>query len=223
MTTSGSLCMRQPVGDTSKLSNPWRKMVAISMRARVMAKPLLTFVKIRTLKRDFWSSKKSAVPEVWIFELFDEILSYFFLYYYYVRKRKYILIIFSGQPRGVRRTRSASTRTQSIRRTSLREKMNTTKRDVKNENLYFMQSVDGQKVWYYCLYLCKIQKKCKITYIIIVVWCGLTMSKKGFLVPWTRTLSSPKNTLLLLLFFNFKNFVASLRKNLNFSFHVKKF
>ena len=24
--------------------------------------------------------------------------------------------------------------------------MNTTKRDVKNENLYFMQSVDGQKV-----------------------------------------------------------------------------
>ena len=70
----------------------------------------------------------------------------FFLFYYYVRKRKYILIIFSGQPRGVRRTRSASTRTQSIRRTSLREKMNTTKRDVKNENLYFMQSVDGQKV-----------------------------------------------------------------------------
>jgi len=50
-----------------------------------------------------------------------------------------------GQPRGVRRTRSASTRTRSIRRTSLREKMNTTKRDVKNENLYFMQSVDGQK------------------------------------------------------------------------------
>ena len=175
MTTSGSLCMRQPVGDTSKLSNPWHKMVAISMRARVMAKPLLTFVKIRTLKRDFWSSKKSAVPEVWIFELFDEILSYFFLYYYYyVRKRKYILIIFSGQPRGVRRTRSASTRTQSIRRTSLREKMNTTKRDVKNENLYFMQSVDGQKVWYNCLNLCKIQKKCKITYIIIVVSCGLT-------------------------------------------------
>ena len=65
MTTSGSLCMRQPVGDTSKLSNPWRKMVAISMRARGMAKPLLTFAKIRTLKKDFWSSKKSAVPEVY--------------------------------------------------------------------------------------------------------------------------------------------------------------
>jgi protein phosphatase 1 regulatory subunit 16A len=50
-----------------------------------------------------------------------------------------------GQPR-VRRTRSASTRTQSIRRTSLREKMNTTKRDVQDEKLYFIQSIDGQKV-----------------------------------------------------------------------------
>ena len=51
-----------------------------------------------------------------------------------------------GQPRGVRRTRSASTRTQSIRRTSLRDKMNTTKRDVQDEKLYFIQSIDGQKV-----------------------------------------------------------------------------
>ena len=50
-----------------------------------------------------------------------------------------------GQPR-VRRTRSASTRTQSIRRTSLRDKMNTTKRDVQDEKLYFIQSIDGQKV-----------------------------------------------------------------------------
>lgn len=49
-----------------------------------------------------------------------------------------------GQPR-VRRTRSASTRTQSIRRTSLRDKMNTTKRDVQDEKLYFIQSIDGQK------------------------------------------------------------------------------
>lgn len=48
-----------------------------------------------------------------------------------------------GQPR-VRRTRSASTRTQSIRRTSLREKMNTTKRDVQDEKLYFIQSIDGK-------------------------------------------------------------------------------
>ena len=51
-----------------------------------------------------------------------------------------------GQPR-VRRTRSASTRTQSIRRTSLRDKMNTTKRDVQDEKLYFIQSIDGQKVF----------------------------------------------------------------------------
>ena len=46
-----------------------------------------------------------------------------------------------GQPR-VRRSRSASTRTQSIRRTSLREKMNTTKRDVQDEKLYYIQSFD---------------------------------------------------------------------------------
>ena len=44
-----------------------------------------------------------------------------------------------GQPK-VRRSHSASTRTQSIRRTSLREKMNTTKKDVQDEKLYFMQS-----------------------------------------------------------------------------------
>ena len=55
-----------------------------------------------------------------------------------------------GQPR-VRRTRSASTRTQSIRRTSLRDKMNTTKRDVQDEKLYFIQSIDGQKVNQYYL------------------------------------------------------------------------
>ena len=42
----------------------------------------------------------------------------------------------------VRRSRSASTRTQSIRRTSLREKMNTTKRDVQDEKLYFIQNFD---------------------------------------------------------------------------------
>ena len=48
------------------------------------------------------------------------------------------------QPR-VKRTRSASTRTQSIRRTSLREKMNTTKRDVQDEKLYFMQNFDNDK------------------------------------------------------------------------------
>ena len=48
------------------------------------------------------------------------------------------------QPR-VKRSRSASTRTQSIRRTSLREKMNTTKRDVQDEKLYFMQSFDNDK------------------------------------------------------------------------------
>ena len=46
------------------------------------------------------------------------------------------------QPR-VRRSRSASTRTQSIRRTSLREKMNTTKKDVQDEKLYFIQSFDA--------------------------------------------------------------------------------
>eukprot|EP00095_Tigriopus_kingsejongensis_P000315 maker-scaffold292_size219010-snap-gene-0.26 protein:Tk00315 transcript:maker-scaffold292_size219010-snap-gene-0.26-mRNA-1 annotation:"protein phosphatase 1 regulatory subunit 16a" len=45
------------------------------------------------------------------------------------------------QPK-VRRSRSASTRTQSIRRTSLREKMNTTKRDVQDEKFFFMQSLD---------------------------------------------------------------------------------
>ncbi len=44
-----------------------------------------------------------------------------------------------GQPR-VRRSHSASTRTQSIRRTSLREKMNTTKKDVQDEKVFFMQS-----------------------------------------------------------------------------------
>jgi len=43
----------------------------------------------------------------------------------------------------VRRSRSASTRTQSIRRTSLREKMNTTKRDVQDEKLYFIQNFDS--------------------------------------------------------------------------------
>jgi protein phosphatase 1 regulatory subunit 16A len=48
------------------------------------------------------------------------------------------------QPR-VKRTRSASTRTQSIRRTSLREKMNTTKRDVQDEKMYFMQNFDSDK------------------------------------------------------------------------------
>lgn len=53
-----------------------------------------------------------------------------------------------GQPR-VKRTRSQSTRTQSIRRTSLRDKMNTTKRDVQDEKLYFIQSIDGQKVIYF--------------------------------------------------------------------------
>lgn len=52
-----------------------------------------------------------------------------------------------GQPR-VKRTRSQSTRTQSIRRTSLRDKMNTTKRDVQDEKLYFIQSIDGQKVYF---------------------------------------------------------------------------
>ena len=46
------------------------------------------------------------------------------------------------QPR-VRRSRSTSTRTQSIRRTSLREKMNTTKKDVQDEKLYFIQSFDA--------------------------------------------------------------------------------
>ena len=51
------------------------------------------------------------------------------------------------QPR-VKRSRSASTRTQSIRRTSLREKMNTTKRDVQDEKLYFMQSFDNDKKVY---------------------------------------------------------------------------
>ena len=51
------------------------------------------------------------------------------------------------QPR-VKRLRSASTRTQSIRRTSLREKMNTTKRDVQDEKLYFMQSFDNDKKVY---------------------------------------------------------------------------
>lgn len=40
-------------------------------------------------------------------------------------------------------SRSASTRTQSIRRTSLREKMNTTKKDVQDEKLYFIQSFDA--------------------------------------------------------------------------------
>ena len=48
------------------------------------------------------------------------------------------------QPR-VKRSRSASTRTQSIRRTSLREKMNTTKRDVQDEKMYFMQNFDNEK------------------------------------------------------------------------------
>ena len=48
------------------------------------------------------------------------------------------------QPR-VKRSRSTSTRTQSIRRTSLREKMNTTKRDVQDEKLYFMQNFDSEK------------------------------------------------------------------------------
>ena len=48
------------------------------------------------------------------------------------------------QPR-VKRSRSASTRTQSIRRTSLREKMNTTKRDVQDEKMYFMQNFDNDK------------------------------------------------------------------------------
>ena len=47
------------------------------------------------------------------------------------------------QPGRVRRSRSASTRTQSIRRTSLREKMNTTKKDVQDEKLYFIQSFDA--------------------------------------------------------------------------------
>ena len=47
-----------------------------------------------------------------------------------------------GQPR-VRRSHSASTRTQSIRRTSLREKMNTTKKDVQDEKLYFIQSFNA--------------------------------------------------------------------------------
>lgn len=45
----------------------------------------------------------------------------------------------------VRRSRSASTRTQSIRRTSLREKMNTTKRDVQDEKLYFIQNFDTKQ------------------------------------------------------------------------------
>ncbi|XP_059088290.1 protein phosphatase 1 regulatory subunit 16A-like isoform X2 [Tigriopus californicus] len=45
------------------------------------------------------------------------------------------------QPK-VRRTRSASTRTQSIRRTSLREKMNTTKRDVQDEKFFLMKTLD---------------------------------------------------------------------------------
>ena len=48
------------------------------------------------------------------------------------------------QPR-VKRSRSTSTRTQSIRRTSLREKMNTTKRDVQDEKMYFMQNFDNDK------------------------------------------------------------------------------
>ena len=48
------------------------------------------------------------------------------------------------QPR-VKRSRSTSTRTQSIRRTSLREKMNTTKRDVQDEKMYFMQNFDHDK------------------------------------------------------------------------------
>ena len=43
---------------------------------------------------------------------------------------------------GIRRTRSASTRTQSIRRTSLREKTMTTKRDVQEEKMHFMQKFD---------------------------------------------------------------------------------
>ena len=47
------------------------------------------------------------------------------------------------EPPRVRRSRSASTRTQSIRRTSLREKMNTTKKDVQDEKLYFIQSFDA--------------------------------------------------------------------------------
>ena len=45
---------------------------------------------------------------------------------------------------GIRRTRSASTRTQSIRRTSLREKTMTTKRDVQDEKMHFMQKFDHQ-------------------------------------------------------------------------------
>lgn len=52
--------------------------------------------------------------------------------------------LLSEQPR-VRRSRSASTRTQSIRRTSLREKMNTTKRDVQDEKMHFMQKFDHDK------------------------------------------------------------------------------
>ena len=46
------------------------------------------------------------------------------------------------QPR-VKRSRSTSTRTQSIRRTSLREKMNTTKKDVQEEKMLFMQNFDS--------------------------------------------------------------------------------
>ena len=53
--------------------------------------------------------------------------------------------LLSEQPR-VRRSRSASTRTQSIRRTSLREKMNTTKRDVQDEKMHFMQKFDHETV-----------------------------------------------------------------------------
>ena len=50
------------------------------------------------------------------------------------------------QPR-VKRSRSTSTRTQSIRRTSLREKMNTTKRDVQDEKLYFMHNLGPYQVF----------------------------------------------------------------------------
>merc|ERR1719251_569269 len=45
-----------------------------------------------------------------------------------------------SEPR-VRRGRSSSTRTHSIRRTSLRDKMKTTKKDVADEGLIYMQGV----------------------------------------------------------------------------------
>ena len=62
----------------------------------------------------------------------------------------------------VRRSRSASTRTQSIRRTSLREKMNTTKRDVQDEKLYFIQNFDTNSKQVRSSFVLLLWRKCTL-------------------------------------------------------------